>query len=65
VGEAATDSGETLTTPVGTWTGWSDSDDDHAWTTEVGDETVLVYSSGDADELRAFVETLTTEPLAS
>lgn len=65
VGEEATETGATLTTAVGTWTGWIDSDDDHAWTTEVGDETVLVYSSGDPDELRAFVETLTTEPAAS
>ncbi|MBA2954079.1 DUF4245 family protein [Nocardioides sp. MAH-18] len=65
VGEQAAESGETLTTPVGTWTGWDDTDDDHAWTTEVDDQTVLVFSSGDADELRAFVESLTTEPIAS
>jgi len=65
VGEQAAESGETLTTPVGTWTGWDDTDDDHAWTTEVDDQTVLVFSSGDPDELRAFVQSLTTEPIAS
>ena len=65
VGEQAAENGESLTTPVGTWTGWDDTDDDHAWTTEVDDETVLVFSSGDADELRAFVQSLTTEPIAS
>lgn len=64
VGEEATESGDTLTTPVGTWTGWTDSDDDHAWTVEVGDETVLIFSSGDADELRGLVESLTTEPIS-
>jgi uncharacterized protein DUF4245 len=64
VGEEARESGATLTTPVGTWIGWNDTDDDHAWTTELGDETVLVFSSGDADSLRAFVQSLTTEPIA-
>ena len=63
VGEGAQEDGETLTTAVGTWTGWQDTDSDHAWTTEVGDDTVLVFSSGDADALRTFVESLTTEPL--
>lgn len=63
VGEGATESGETLTTPVGTWTGWDDTDSDHAWTTEVGDDTVLVYSSGDPEELTRLVESLTTRKL--
>lgn len=65
VGEGATESGDTLTTPVGTWTGWEDSDDDHAWTLELGDDTVLVFSSGDPDALRSLVESLTTEPIGS
>lgn len=63
VGDGVRENGDTLTTPVGTWTGWDDTDTDHAWTTEVGDDTVLVYSSGDPEALRAFVESLTTEPL--
>ena len=65
VGEGATENDETLTTAVGTWTGWRDTDSDHAWTTEVGDDTVLVFSSGDADALRSFLESLTTEPLTT
>jgi len=65
VGEEASESGATLTTPVGTWTGWKDTDSDHAWTTSVGDDTVLVFSSGDADALRSFVQTLTTDPIGS
>ncbi|MDF1605378.1 DUF4245 family protein [Nocardioides sp. YIM 152315] len=64
VGDGASETGETLTTDLATWTGWDDTDDDHAWTTELGDDTVLVYSSGDPDELTTFVESLTTAPLA-
>lgn len=63
VGEEASENDDTLTTPVGTWTGWDDTDGDHAWTTEVGDDTVLVYSSGSAEELSELVESLTTEKL--
>ena len=63
VGGGANEGGDTLTTGVGSWTGWEDSDSDHAWTTEVGDDTVLVYSSGDADALRSFVQSLTTAKL--
>lgn len=63
VGSNAGESGETLTTPLGTWTGWRDTDADHAWTTEIGDESVLVYSSGDPDALRSLVESLTTATL--
>jgi hypothetical protein len=63
VGDGATENGDTLTTPIGTWTGWDDTDSDHAWTTEVGDDTVLVFSSGDPDALRSFVESLTTDPV--
>lgn len=65
VGDSASeDRDTTITTDLGgtpaTWTLWNDTDGDHAWTTEVDDQTVLVYSSGDADDLRAFVESLTT-----
>jgi hypothetical protein len=64
VGDGATENGDTLTTDLGAWTGWDDTEDaDHAWTTEIGDDTVLVYSSGDADDLRSFVESLTTAKL--
>lgn len=63
VGDSVTENGETLTTDLGEWTGWDDTDGDHAWTTEIGDDTVLAYSSGDEDELRALVESLSTETL--
>jgi hypothetical protein len=62
VGTGATeDDGKPLVTDVGSWDGWTDTDGDHAWTTELGGETVLVYSSGDADDLTTFVESLTTD----
>ena len=52
-----------LTTDIATWTAWVDTDGDHAYTAEHGDDTVLVYSSGDPEQLRTFVESLTDEPL--
>lgn len=52
-----------LRTPVGTWTRWTDTDTDHAYTTEVDGQTVLVYGSGDEGALAAFVRSLTTERL--
>ena len=54
-----------LTTDVATWTAWVDTDGDHAYTAEHGDNTVLVYSSGDPDALMALVESLTDAKLAS
>ena len=63
VGAGARRNDQTLRTDLGVWTGWDDTDSDHAWTTEIGDDTVLVYSSGDTEELRAFVESLTTAEL--
>jgi len=66
VGEDATeDDREPLTTALGSWTPWTDTDGDHAYTTEIGDDTVLVYSSGDPDALRDLVESLTVAPLPS
>lgn len=64
VGEDATEDrdAQTLVTPLGEWAPWTDTDGDHAWTAEIGDETVLVYSSGSPDDLRALVESLTTDP---
>lgn len=65
VGEGVHENDDTLATDLGTWTGWEDADDgDHAWTIEVGDDTVLAYSSGDPQELRVFIESLTTAKLA-
>lgn len=64
VGDGTTqDDDDPLVTDVGSWDSWTDTDGDHAWTTELGDETVLVYSSGDAGELRTLVESLTTAKL--
>src|SRR4051794_2003896 len=51
-----------LTTDVATWTAWTDTDGDHAYTAKVGDDSVLVYSSGDPDALRGLVESLTDAP---
>ncbi len=62
-GGVTPDEGRDLTTEVATWTAWQDTDSDHAYTAEVGDNTVLVYSSGDPDELRDLVESLTDAPL--
>ncbi|GAA4755450.1 hypothetical protein GCM10023350_46180 [Nocardioides endophyticus] len=64
VGAGVTDDDDAeLTTDVATWTAWVDTDGDHAYTAEHGDDTVLVYSSGDPDALRSFVESLTDAPL--
>lgn len=49
---------------VPTWTQWDDTDGDHAYTAEVGDETVLVYTTGGLAQLRDFVGTLTQASLA-
>ena len=48
---------------AGRWDAWSDTDGDHAYTTEVAGETVLVYGSVGADELADLVARLTTEAL--
>ena len=45
-GGATEDDGADVTNDLGTWTSWTDTDGDHAWTTEIGDDSVLVYSSG-------------------
>jgi hypothetical protein len=57
------DEGGELTTDVATWTAWTDTDGDHAYTAEVGDDAVLVYSSGDRDELVGLVQSLTDAKL--
>jgi Protein of unknown function (DUF4245) len=64
VGESAREDGAApLVTDLASWTSWTDTDGDHAYTAEIGDDTVLVYSSGDLDELKALVGSLTTAPL--
>ena len=42
-----------------TWQTWSDSGGDHAYSTEVGDEAVLVYGSAPVEDLEAYVGLLT------
>ena len=46
-----------------TWQTFSDPEGDHAFVTEVGDDTVIVYGSAGEDDLRALAESLTTAPL--
>ena len=62
---ASEDDGADVTTDLGTWTSWTDTDGDHAWTTDIGDDTVLVYSSGSTEGLRDLLESLTAEKLPS
>ena len=42
-----------------TWQTWSDSGGDHAYSTELGDEAVLVYGSAAAEEIEAYLGLLT------
>ena len=42
-----------------TWQTWSDSGGDHAYSTEVGDEAVLVYGSAPVEDLEEYVGLLT------
>lgn len=64
VGDGVTEDDDAeLTTDLATWTAWVDTDGDHAYTAQHGDNTVLVYSSGDPDALRSLVESLTDEPI--
>jgi hypothetical protein len=50
-------------TVASTWETFSDTDGDHAFAAEVGDDTVLVYGSTSEDELRGLAESLTTAAL--
>ncbi|WGX95609.1 DUF4245 family protein [Nocardioides sp. L-11A] len=45
------------------WEGYSDSGGDTAYVAEVGDETVLVFGSAPAKDLRALVDALVTAPV--
>ncbi len=42
-----------------TWQTWSDSGGDHGFSTEVGDEAVLVYGSAPVEDLEAYLGLLT------
>ncbi|WP_436701699.1 DUF4245 family protein [Nocardioides sp. BYT-33-1] len=45
------------------WKGYTDSGGDSAYVAEVGDETVLVFGSAPAKDLRALVDALVTAPV--
>jgi hypothetical protein len=46
-----------------TWDAWSDPDGDHAYTAELGEDTVLVYGAVSAERLADVVSRLTTDLL--
>lgn len=41
-----------------TWQTWSDDGGDHGYSTEIGDEALLVYGSAPADEIEDFIGSL-------
>ncbi|MCR1784227.1 DUF4245 family protein [Nocardioides carbamazepini] len=45
------------------WKGYADDGGDSAYAAEVGDETVLVFGSAPAEDLRAVVDVLVTTPI--
>lgn len=47
-----------------TWTSWSDGKRDHAFATEVGEETLLVYGSAPVADLEELIGRLTTAKLS-
>ncbi len=49
----------------GPWKSWSDSGGDHALSTEVGKDTLLVYGSAPAADLERVAELLTTDQLTT
>lgn len=51
---------ERVVSPVGSeWETWSDSGGDRGYSTEVGDDTVLVYGSAPVEDLEEFLALLT------
>lgn len=57
--------GDPLSTPgslAPTWQSWSDAGGDVGYTAEVDGETVLVYGSAGADDVRVLLELLTKDP---
>lgn len=65
VDEEAREEGPTeFDTPIArTWQTYSDDGGDLAYATEVGDDTLLVYGSASAEDLRLVLESLTSDPL--
>lgn len=47
----------------GPWKSWSDSGGDHALSSTVGKDTLLVYGSAPKADLERFAELLTTDPV--
>ncbi|WP_028660015.1 DUF4245 family protein [Nocardioides insulae] len=45
------------------WSTWTDEGGDHAYASEVGEDTVLVYGSAPTEDLERFLRLLTTDPL--
>lgn len=46
-----------------TWTSWSDGKRDHAFATELGGDTLLVYGSASVEDLETLVRLLTVAPV--
>ncbi|MCY7399349.1 MAG: DUF4245 domain-containing protein [Nocardioides sp.] len=54
--------GDEVTVPsdvASTWQTWSDDGGDHGYSTELGDEALLVYGSASVEEIEAFIGLLT------
>jgi hypothetical protein len=47
----------------GPWKSWSDTGGDHALSSAVGKDTLLVYGSAPEADLERFAELLTTDPV--
>ncbi|MFC5727581.1 MULTISPECIES: DUF4245 family protein [Nocardioides] len=45
------------------WDGYTDEGGDHAYVATVGDDTVIVFGSADAEELQAIVDALVRRPV--
>ena len=46
---------------AGTWQSWSDEGGDRGYSTELGDDAVLVYGSAPASDIEAYLELLTQQ----
>lgn len=46
---------------TGTWQTWSDDGGDRGYSTEIGDDAVLVYGSAPVEDIEAYLELLTQE----
>jgi len=65
VGSGTLERGQvTISSPVGsTWQEWVDPDGDHAYSTDLGRQTLLVYGSAPVTEIKQLIGTLSTEKL--